>query len=118
MFGFRNSSRRFIDSQFFPRGFRKSGDFSIAESDILAGLGVTLSGLSNGSLQPESAEEIQFVDVVSGKVEAQTKVEKTWLKYQKLTLTPRKFFTLYSSSKSSASKDDLLEEDTMDYEID
>ncbi|MFC3095740.1 DUF413 domain-containing protein [Alteromonas sediminis] len=116
MNGFRQTSKTFLDAKNYPRGFKKSGDFSIAESDILSQLGVTLEGLSNGSLQPESEEELRLVSVLQGQAEAESKVEKTWLKYKKLTLTPRKFYTLYSSNRSVTTDDDFEEDTVLDYD--
>ena len=51
----------FIDRQHFPYGFKKSGDFSITEANLLSQYGKTLAGLESGELTPETADEAHFV---------------------------------------------------------
>ncbi|WP_158966169.1 DUF413 domain-containing protein [Paraglaciecola sp. L3A3] len=102
----------------FTRGFKKSGDFSIAESDILSAYGHSLLGLEMGELSPETDEEKRFVQVMMGKEQAETKVEKTWSKYVRLSRTKRNFFTLYSSaSKSTLDDADIGDYDESDIEV-
>jgi uncharacterized protein YifE (UPF0438 family) len=82
----------------FPYGFKKSGDFSIAEANILSVLGHTLQLLELGTLKPESDEEEHFVQVSKRLANPETKIERTWLKYIQLTSTRKNFFTLHNSS--------------------
>lgn len=116
--GFRSCSKRFLDNQNYPRGFRKCGDYSIAEADILTTLGTVLVGLSKGELAPETEEEKRFLLVLKGDKLPESKVEKTWLKYCKLTNSPRRFYTVFSKCKGADSDNDLAEEGAMDYEAD
>jgi uncharacterized protein YifE (UPF0438 family) len=112
-----HSVRKFTDSKNFPRGFRKSGDFSIVEADLLTQIGNTLLALSEGSLQPVTDDEKRFVRVLNGELMPETSVEKVWMKYLRLTRSPRKFYTLNSSSRSVAatySKDDIDVDDMDD----
>jgi len=81
---FRLGKKRFYDTKKFPRGFAKSGDFTLSEEDILTLYGETLSGLEAGTLQPENAEEQQFLKVLENPELAASKIEKAWLKYVRL----------------------------------
>lgn len=51
---FRLGKRPFYDNKRFRRGFAKSGDFTLAEEDILIRFGDTMSLLESGELSPES----------------------------------------------------------------
>lgn len=61
---FRQGKKRFFDTKKFPRGFAKSGDFTLGEEDILTLYGDTMVGLETGLLQPENAEEQHFLEVL------------------------------------------------------
>lgn len=99
--GIRKSDKPFVDPANFPRGFRKSGDFSIAESDLLTTYGATLLGLEMNELQPVSEQEQQFVAFIAEQGEGQNQIQKAWAKYIKLARKKRNFYTLYSSSFKS-----------------
>lgn len=71
----------FYDDARFPRGFRKSGEFTVAESDILESYGHTLKALSEGRQQPNSSQESRFVKVCQSKAKPVSFIEKTWMKY-------------------------------------
>ncbi|WP_289028288.1 DUF413 domain-containing protein [uncultured Paraglaciecola sp.] len=111
-FNVRPGSKTYLDPLNFKYGFRKSGDFSITESEILSTYGHTLLALEMGEVTPETDAEIHFVQAVTGKLEADSKLEKTWIKYVRLSRTKRTFFTLYSS----ASKSKLLDNDAEEYD--
>jgi uncharacterized protein YifE (UPF0438 family) len=115
-----HSVRKFTDQKYFPRGFRKSGDFSIVEADLLTQVGTTLLALSDGSLKPCSAGEKRFLQVVRGELMPETPVERVWMKYLRLTRNPRKFYTLHSASRAVSDIDDSEEgtNDELDYELD
>ncbi len=102
----RLSAKPFIDRQKFPYGFRKSGDFSITEADILTNYGKTLLGLESGVLSPESEDEQHFVKFISGEVEAANNLEKAWAKYVKLARGKKYFYTLHSSASNQSDYDD------------
>ena len=55
----RTSAKPFIDRVKFPYGFKKSGDFSISEANLLSLYGRTLNALETGELQAESEDEKQ-----------------------------------------------------------
>ena len=68
----------FIDRQHFPYGFKKSGDFSITEANLLSQYGKTLAGLESGELTPETADETHFVAMLKGEEAAENSLEKAW----------------------------------------
>lgn len=79
----------FYDDAHFPRGFSKSGNFTIIESELLTQVGKRLFMLEQGFSKPENAVEEQFVQFCKaqneGELEGQNKVELLWQKYKKLT---------------------------------
>ncbi|KLN64953.1 MULTISPECIES: DUF413 domain-containing protein [Vibrio] len=91
---FRHGKKRFYDNAKFPRGFAKSGDFTIGEEDILTLYGDTMLGLESGALQPENAEEKHFVKVLINPGKAKSKLERVWLKYVQLARGRKRFHTL------------------------
>ncbi|MEW6990753.1 DUF413 domain-containing protein [Colwelliaceae bacterium 6441] len=79
----------FYDDAHFPRGFRKSGNFTIAESELLTHIGKRLFMLEQGFAQPENSVEEQFFQFckaqIEGPLEGQNSVELLWQKYKNLT---------------------------------
>ena len=106
--------KQFIDRQHFPYGFRKSGDFSITEADILSAFGKTLAGLESGELQPENQEEQRFIDVLKGEQAPASSIEKAWLKYIKLARNRKQFYTLLSSASNLSDYDEDYSDDEFD----
>ena len=76
---------QFYDDENFPHGFGKSGDFTIAEAELLTSIGKRLFALEQGFCKPENQVEEQFVQLCKSTLEGQTKVELLWQKYKKLT---------------------------------
>ena len=72
----------FFDRDNYPYGFARSGDFSIKESQLLEEFGMLYAALADGKISPESPEEQHVLNVITGNKDAQTAVEKVWLKYQ------------------------------------
>jgi len=93
---FRFGRKCFIDNIHFPRGFRKSGDFTLAESELLSLYGDTLLTLESGELEPANSEERHFVAILPHPYKARTRLEQVWFKYIKLIREPRKFHSLNS----------------------
>ncbi len=110
----RLSAKPFIDRQKFPYGFKKSGDFSINEADLLTQYGKTLLALESGEFLPESDDEKHFVSVVSGRAEPTNNLEKAWAKYVRLARGKKQFYTLHSSASNQSDYD----EDYSDEEFD
>ena len=77
------SDNRFYDDANFPYGLRSSGDFTRQQADILEECGRTLLGLDQGVLEPSNEEQVRFLSVCRGEVEAETAVEKAWMAYRK-----------------------------------
>ncbi|CCO46154.1 conserved hypothetical protein [Vibrio nigripulchritudo SOn1] len=97
----RVGQKRFFDNKKFPRGFGKSGDFTLVEADLLTTYGETLNSLQHGELEPENSEEKHFLKVLENPGKAKTKLEKVWLKYHKIAYGRRTFHTLHTMSKHS-----------------
>ena len=112
---FRHGKKRLYDNSKFPRGFAKSGDFTLAEEEILMLYGDTMAGLESGELSPENSEEKHFVKVIENPGKAKTKLERVWLKYTQLARGRKRFHTLNGRNKPDASEDysedAVLEED-------
>ncbi|EGQ7928720.1 DUF413 domain-containing protein [Vibrio vulnificus] len=106
----RHGKKRFFDNAKFPRGFAKSGDFTLAEEEILMIYGDTLVGLETGQLTPENDDEKHFLLTLETPEAAQNKVERTWLKYMRLARGRKRFHTLNGRNKPDAT-DDYVEED-------
>ncbi|MBE7216600.1 DUF413 domain-containing protein [Shewanella benthica] len=95
---FRFGQKSFIDDVNFPRGFRKSGDFTLLEAETLGLYGDTMAALETGALEPLTQEENHFVKMLKHPHRAKTKLELVWIKYIKLVREPRRFHSLHSSS--------------------
>ena len=78
---FQYSQSQFFDNANYPYGFSRSGDFTIKQANILTKLGRTLLGLSEGSIIAQTPEEIRFVQVCAGEIEAVTEIETLWRHY-------------------------------------
>ncbi|WP_413111822.1 DUF413 domain-containing protein [Thaumasiovibrio sp. DFM-14] len=110
---------RFCDNKAFPRGFAKSGDFTLVEADLLTHYGQTMLALELGNLEPENAEENHFLQTLIDHKNANTKLEKVWLKYIELSRGRKQFHTLNSKkipAKGSASLDQFAR-DAFDFEV-
>jgi uncharacterized protein YifE (UPF0438 family) len=112
---FRSGSKRFYDDQKFPRGFSKSGSFTLNEADLLSLYGDTMQNLENGNLSPVNPEEKHFLKVLNHPNKANSNLERLWLKYIKLARGRRSFHTLNSYRKTPAN--DALN-DADDYIVD
>lgn len=95
------SQRQFYDDQNFPRGFGRSGNFTLLETSILEQHGVILKGLYNKTLEPQNEIQEQFLAVVTAGQEASNIIERAWIKYLRLTTCKAKFHTLFGRSKIS-----------------
>ncbi|MCW8108240.1 DUF413 domain-containing protein [Alteromonas ponticola] len=110
----RISAKPFIDRQHFPYGFRKSGDFSIAESDLLTQYGKNLLAFESGELAPETEDEKHFLDFIQGKTAATNAVEKAWQKYVHLARGKKHFYTLHSSASNQSDYDEDFSDEEFD----
>lgn len=113
-YNIRLSDKPFIDRVKFPYGFRKAGDFSIAEADLLTKYGKTLLNLESGTDSPQSSDEQHFVEFVAGKVPASNSLEKVWQKYVHLARGKRHFYTLHSTASNQSDFDEDYTDESFD----
>ncbi len=113
---FRMGEKRFYDDKAFPRGFAKSGNFTLLEEELLIYYGDTMLGLESGKLLPENGEEEHFMEVLADPEKAASKLEKAWLKYIKHARGRKHFHTL--NSRKSSVEQSLVELDDSDDNID
>ncbi|MGL5390477.1 MAG: DUF413 domain-containing protein [Shewanella sp.] len=78
--------KRFYDDVNFPKGFKRSGDFTSKEAELLELHGYALKNLTEGKVLPCTPDEAQFVDVIKGNRTPSSLLEQIWLKYRKLAL--------------------------------
>ncbi|WP_394245609.1 DUF413 domain-containing protein [Vibrio astriarenae] len=98
---FRYGRKRFYDNIKFPRGFAKSGDFTLAEEELLIQFGDTMLALELGELTPDNSEEKHFMKVLANPLKAKSKLERTWLKYTQLARGRKRFHTLNGSRRGT-----------------
>jgi len=94
----RKGDKPYFDDVYFPRGFNRSGEFTITESMILNDYGHTLKRLFDGSLMPENEEEKRFIRVANREIEPNSQYEKTWVKYSGLA-APKKIISFNGRCK-------------------
>jgi len=82
------SNRVFYDNINFPRGFNRSGDFTLKEAELLARHGAMLNDLGHGRLTPTNPAQAHLLEVVQGYAEPETELERVWLKYLMRTRKP------------------------------
>jgi len=109
-----NVDRNFYDDRNYPRGMKRSGDFSLAEAELLEEYGVALIALSSGVRLPITEEEQHFVEVCRGNTIVGNTIEKAWLKYQNIILTPKQFHTLFGRTKVESDEDEEIDSDPDD----
>ncbi len=95
----RVGEKRYFDNKAFPRGFGKSGNFTLVEDDVLSSYGQTLIQLESGELLPINAEEKHFLKVLKNPGKARSRIEQIWLKYLLLSRGRRTFYPLTGMSK-------------------
>jgi uncharacterized protein YifE (UPF0438 family) len=101
------ANRRFFDDRNFPRGFTRSGRFTLAEGNLLEKHGLAMQELEQGVRQPATDEEQRFLLVCRGEAEANTVYEKTWLKYKQRLAEKRKFHTVFGKKRIADGSDDF-----------
>lgn len=105
---FRFGNKSFIDDINFARGFRKSGDFTLLEAEMLSLYGDTMLALETGILTPLTLEEDHFVRALKQPYKAKTKLELVWIKYCKLSREPRRFHSLSSTNYKRSRNQSVL----------
>lgn len=101
------ANRRFFDDRNFPKGFTRSGRFTLAEGNMLEKHGVAMQELDDGKRTPANEEETRFVQVCKGEAAAQSSFEKTWMKYKQRVSEKRKFHTVFGKKRIADGSDDF-----------
>ncbi|MBC7005199.1 DUF413 domain-containing protein [Photobacterium sp. BZF1] len=107
---------KFYDDKNFPRGFNRSGVFTIGEAQLLENFGRTMRGLADGSLFPETENEQEFLAEISGTTEIHTSYAKCWSKYVNKTTNKVRSYTLCVSQRKQNNND--YEDDDVDTDLD
>ena len=87
------SDKRFNDFQHFPRGIRRSGQFTVAEADLLEQCGQAMLELYQGKRQPADEVEKAFLEQVQAGSATGSNHAKVWFKYLKV-IGPRRVYRL------------------------
>jgi len=101
------AKRRFFDDRNFPRGFSRSGRFTLTEGNLLEKHGVAFQELDDAVRPPVTEEEQRFVQVMRGELEAESMFEKTWIKYKRQINDKRKFHTVFGKKRIADGSDDF-----------
>lgn len=107
------TNRRFYDDKHFPRGFSRSGVFTIKEAQVLESFGHAFKELDEQLRQPNDVVEQHFVAVCRGEQNPESLEEKAWLKFKQRT-GRRRFHALVGSPKVIAGADDDVSNDDDD----
>ncbi|QSE73213.1 DUF413 domain-containing protein [Aeromonas media] len=78
------SDKRFNDFKHFPRGLRRSGEFTVAEADSLEKYGTVMLALYQGNLAPRDDVESAFIEQVKSGEAGSNPHAKVWFKYLKV----------------------------------
>jgi len=112
------SEGKFYDDKNFPRGFNRSGVFTINEATLLQDYGRTMKGLENGTLEPASEPERQFLAEIRGQLDVQSDFAKCWMKYTIKTTQKIRSYTLCVSQRKQAYCYDDDNESNLEVDID
>lgn len=88
------SSKPFFDTKNYPRGFARSGDYTITEAKILEEFGKHCLDLETGTVKAKTKKEKDFLKALKEPEKATSVIEKTWLKYRKLIAKSKIIYTL------------------------
>jgi hypothetical protein len=80
------SQKRFYDDIHFPKGFKRSGDFTNKEAELLELHGHAMKNLAEGKTLACTSDEAQFVEVAKGNIAPSSLLEQIWVKYRTLAL--------------------------------
>ncbi|MBP8174198.1 MAG: DUF413 domain-containing protein [Aeromonadaceae bacterium] len=108
------SDKRFNDFQHFPRGLRRSGEFTTSEAEMLETCGQVMLELYQGKRTPQDDVEQAFLDRVQANDAAGNPHAKVWFKYLKV-IGPRRVHRLCAAGGNTS---DDSSYDTVDESID
>lgn len=106
----------FFDDENFPKGFSKSGEFTLAEARLLEDYGNQLEALSSGQLTASTAEQKQLLKVLAGDAEPASTLEKAWLKYTRKIDEGLVAISAFGSSVIDVDDDEDIQEPIDDLE--
>ncbi len=106
-----SSSKPFFDDLNFPRGFQRSGDFTIGEAQLLVEQGRAMQELSQGLREPMTDQEQRFLMVLGGQAQAVSPQEKIWLKYLSRINVRRHMHTMCGVVNKPAEVEPLASDD-------
>ncbi|GAB3522697.1 MaoP family protein [Photobacterium alginatilyticum] len=112
------SEGKFYDDKNFPRGFNRSGVFTISEAALLLDYGRTMKGLTEGTLEAISEPERQFLAEIQGQLEVQSDFAKCWLKYTSKTTQKVRSYTLCVSQRKQYNQHDDDNESDIENDLD
>lgn len=78
------SDKRFNDFKHFPRGLRRSGEFTVAEADSLEKYGTAMLAIYQGNLAPRDEVETAFAEQLKAGEAGSNPHAKVWFKYLKV----------------------------------
>lgn len=97
------SGQRFFDDKHFPKGFARSGYFTIREAQLLENAGRTMKALFEGTKVPATEEEQRFLDEVQGRRAVESDYGKCWIKYLNEINHKHVVYNLCTTSRNGAS---------------
>ncbi|MCP4882345.1 MAG: DUF413 domain-containing protein [Flavobacteriales bacterium] len=95
------SGQKFFDDRHFPRGFSRSGYFTIKEAQLLETCGHTMKALFEGTKMPADEVQQKFVDEINGRRAAESEYAVCWLKYLQKINHKHVVYNLCSTSRNS-----------------
>lgn len=110
------SHKRFYDDTNFPKGFKRSGDFTSKEAELLELHGHAMKNLAEGKALPCTADEAQFVEAAKGNIAPSSLLEQIWLKYRKLA-QGKPFYAVVGTVHLPATKPEVEPEVIFDVDI-
>lgn len=111
------SHKRFYDDTNFPKGFKRSGDFTSKEAELLELHGHAMKNLAEGKTLPVTADEAQFVEVIKGNIAPSSLLEQIRLKYRKLA-RGKPFYAVVGTVHLPATKPEVEPEAAFDVDVD
>ncbi|MFW1678571.1 DUF413 domain-containing protein [Pontibacter sp. JAM-7] len=94
----------FKDAKNFPYGFKRSGEFTQQQAELLLHHGLAYHALHTGERSPVTAEESRFLEFCHGLRDTETSHERTWQRYLALCnkRAHRPAVSLSSAARESA----------------
>jgi uncharacterized protein YifE (UPF0438 family) len=110
------STKRFYDDANFPKGFKRCGDFTNKEAELLELHGQAMKNLADGSQLPCNVDEDQFMQVVQGILPASSPMELLWSKYCRLA-KGKPFYAVVGTLNAPASAKVEIEFDDVEGDV-